>query len=138
MTFPSYYQDVGISIVPDVKIVPGGSRERRELQVACDFCYILQISRIVVREGVSRGEFSICTDHATGILALPEGMSLRKVDTFVCRSLKTAKEMMLDFEWLRTDWVRRHDESDEEGKILQIFLSTDGYYMARISRAELF
>lgn len=138
MTFSAFFHEAGIFPVPGVKSFSGGLGEGRDSGMSDDFCYVLQISRIVADQTFPVKELPVCAELSPKPFVLPEGVSLRKVDTFVCRSLKTAREMMLDSALLSTDWVKRHKESDEEGKVLEIFLSTDGHYMAKISRVELF
>lgn len=138
MTFSSFLHGRGIPVVPDVKIVSGSYSESQVEQGSDEFCYVLNISRVVAEETSVGKDLSLRSELSSGSLGTSEGLSLRKLDSFLCRSFQTAKEMMLDSGLLQTDWVKRRKESDAEGKVMEIYMSTDGHYMAKISRVELF
>jgi len=57
---------------------------------------------------------------------------------FACRNFERAREIMLDSDLIRTDWISCYSESDSEGRIYELFLSTSRKYICRIMRTEIY
>lgn len=114
-------------------------------------CYVVQVYELssmtpAGRESLRKQVFSgIFAQEAGDLLAadiripaLPMGELVPvEMDTFVSRSWQKAHELMMDCGLQPIDWVCCQEESDSDGKIRAIFLSTDGGYLCRILRVPL-
>ncbi len=58
--------------------------------------------------------------------------------TFVCRTFERARDIMLDGSFIPADWINCFSENDQDGTILEIYLSTDKNYLCKISRNEIY
>lgn len=114
-------------------------------------CYVVQVYELssmtpAGRESLRKQVFSgIFAQEAGDLLAadiripaLPMGELVPvEMDTFVSRSWQKAHELMMDCGLQPIDWVCCQEESDSDGKIRAMFLSTDGGYLCRILRVPL-
>ncbi len=113
--------------------VPGMSADRTG-----DFCYVLDISRLTGDGDEALGQLLAETEEGISPGFPACGELLRPWETFICRTFDRAKELLMDADLLSTDWIRRYSDADGDGRILEVYLSTDGAYLGRITRAELF
>ncbi|MFA0888258.1 MAG: hypothetical protein ACC613_04060 [Synergistales bacterium] len=116
-----------------------------------DSCCVVQIYELsalspAVRELLRKQVFSQALIPKGGSLSaleeqapclFPGRLIPVEMDTFVCRSREKAHDLMLDAGLHPVDWICCREESDAEGKVLEIFLSTDGGYLCRILRTPL-
>jgi hypothetical protein len=116
-----------------------------------DECFVVQLYELSAlspakRESLRKQVFSgACQKEAedfpaAGVWgpAIPMGdLAPVEMDTFACRSWKKAYDLMMDCGLQPIDWVCCQEESDSNGKIRAVFLSTDGGYLCRILRAPL-
>ncbi len=66
------------------------------------------------------------------------GEPLVNLGTFVCRTFEKARDIMLDGSFIPADWINCFREDDQDGKMLEIYLSTDKNYLCKIFRTEIY
>jgi|SRR6056297_215268 len=67
-----------------------------------------------------------------------DNQPLINLGLFACRNFERAKEIMLDRDLIKTDWISCYSESDSEGKVYELFISTSRKYICRIMRTEIY
>lgn len=76
-------------------------------------------------------------ERIKGSLSL-DGEPLVNLGTFVCSNFEKARDIMLDSSLIPADWISCYRENDQEGRILEIYLSTDRNYLCKIFRTEIY